>query len=151
MKDTSQEQKGDVKKSNISYKWPFTRGVIEQVEKEKYDQMNEHLPKIYSVTDYYVQIFYCIIQNDISGLRSLINKLQELDVSLTTILNKVRTLDVGDNLLTYAVKQKKIDVVRFLLSIGATPNFANYDGQTPLSIAIRNRSIDIAHAILAAK
>ncbi|RZB12394.1 ankyrin repeat domain-containing protein [Ehrlichia minasensis] len=122
-----------------------------QIEKGEYDQMNEHLPKIYSVTDYYVQVFYCIIQNDVSGLRSLINKLQELGVSLTTILNEVRTLDVGDNLLTYAVKQKKIDIVRFLLSIGATPNFDNYDGQTPLSIAIRNRSIDIAHAILAVK
>ncbi|CEI85214.1 ankyrin repeat domain-containing protein [Ehrlichia minasensis] len=151
MKSTFQKQKSNVEKSNISYKWPFTRGVIWQIEKGEYDQMNEHLPKIYSVTDYYVQVFYCIIQNDVSGLRSLINKLQELGVSLTTILNEVRTLDVGDNLLTYAVKQKKIDIVRFLLSIGATPNFDNYDGQTPLSIAIRNRSIDIAHAILAVK
>lgn len=150
LKDAFQVQ-NKVEKSNVSYKWPFTRNVIEEIERSKYDEMNEHLPKIYTVEDYYIQIFYCIMQSDVSGLRSLINKLQELGVSLSTILYEVRTLDVGDNLLTYAVKQKKLDIVRFLLSIGANSNVANYNNETPLSISIENGSMDIAHAILVAQ
>ncbi|MCZ6902498.1 MAG: ankyrin repeat domain-containing protein [Rickettsia endosymbiont of Ixodes persulcatus] len=81
----------------------------------------------------------------------MINKLQELGVSLSTILYKVRTSDVGDNLLTYAVRQRKLDIVRFLLSIGADSNFTNYNNETPLSISVRNGSIDIAHAIIIAQ
>ncbi|AHC39397.1 aankyrin [Ehrlichia muris AS145] len=121
------------------------------MEKSQYNEMNHHLPKIYSVEDYYIQIFYCITQNDLSGLRSLINKLQELGVSLSTILYEVRTSDVGDNLLTYAVRQRKLDIVRFLLSIGADSNFTNYNNETPLSISVRNGSIDITHAIIIAQ
>ena len=136
------------RKVNVSYHWPFTRSLIKEIEKSEYDEMNNHLPKMYTVEDYYPQIFYCVISDDVSGLRSLINKLEELDVSLSTVLYKVRTSASGDNLLAYAVRHGKLNIVRFLLSIGAASNIPNYNSETPLNIAIKNGQSDIVNTIL---
>ena len=138
----------EAKKVNISYHWPFTRSLIKEIEKTEYDEMNNHLPKVHTVEDYYKQIFYCVINNDVSGLRSLINKLEELDINLSTILYRVRTATSGDNLLAYAVRHGKLDVVRFLLSISATSNIPNYKNETPLNIAVKNGQVDIVRTIL---
>ncbi|QGR02682.1 ankyrin repeat domain-containing protein [Ehrlichia ruminantium] len=119
-----------------------------EIEKSKYDNLNDHLPRLYTIKDYSTQLFYCIINNDVSGLRALINKLEELDVSLSAMSSQVRTVGFGDTLLTYAVKHGKLDIVRFLLSTGIDSNVANYNNDTPISIAVKNGRDDIARAII---
>ena len=140
--------KNEYQKINVSYHWPFVRSLIKEIESGQYDEMNSHLPIVYDLRAYYTQIFYCIMNDDISGLRALINKLEELDVSLSTILYRVRTVILGDNILAYAVRNGKLDIVRFLLSIGANSNITNYRNETPLNIAVKNGQVDIIRAIL---
>ncbi|GAT75516.1 ankyrin repeat-containing protein [Ehrlichia ruminantium] len=119
-----------------------------EIEKGEYDEMNNHLPKLYTVKDYGTQLFYCIITNNVSGLRILINKLEELDIGLPVISSQIRTVGLGDTLLTYAVRYGKLDIVRFLLSVGVDSNVTNYNNDTPISIAMKNSRYDIARAIM---
>ncbi|CAH58354.1 ankyrin repeat domain-containing protein [Ehrlichia ruminantium] len=119
-----------------------------EIEKGEYDEMNNHLPKLYTVKDYSTQLFYCIITNNVSGLRILLNKLEELDIGLPVVSSQIRTVGLGDTLLTYAVRYGKLDIVRFLLSVGVDSNVANYNNDTPISIAMKNSRYDIARAIM---
>ncbi|GAT76473.1 hypothetical protein EHRUM1_06570 [Ehrlichia ruminantium] len=119
-----------------------------EIEKGEYDEMNNHLPKLYTVKDYSTQLFYCIITNNVSGLRILLNKLEELDIGLPIVSSQIRTVGVGDTLLTYAVRYGKLDIVRFLLSVGVDSNVTNYNNDTPISIAMKNSRYDIARAIM---
>ncbi|KYW97086.1 ankyrin repeat domain-containing protein [Ehrlichia ruminantium] len=119
-----------------------------EIEKGEYDEMNNHLPKLYTVKDYSTQLFYCIITNNVSGLRILLNKLEELDIGLPVVSSQIRTVGVGDTLLTYAVRYGKLDIVRFLLSVGVDSNVTNYNNDTPISIAMKNSRYDIARAIM---
>ncbi|CAI28096.1 Hypothetical protein ERGA_CDS_06440 [Ehrlichia ruminantium str. Gardel] len=119
-----------------------------EIEKGEYDEMNNHLPKLYTVKDYSTQLFYCIITNNVSGLRVLINKLEELDIGLPVVSSQIRTVGLGDTLLTYAVRYGNLDIVRFLLSVGVDSNVANYNNDTPISIAMKNSRYDIARAIM---
>ena len=43
--------------ANFSYRWPFARSIIPGIEKSEYDDMNNHLPKLYTVKDYSIQLF----------------------------------------------------------------------------------------------
>ncbi|MGN7618588.1 MAG: ankyrin repeat domain-containing protein [Ehrlichia sp.] len=94
------------------------------------------------------RFFYCVMNSDIPGLRSLINRLEESGISLSSILYRARTATLGDNILSYAVRYGKLDIVRFLLSVGANSNITNYKNETPLSIAKKNGRVDILNAIL---
>ena len=81
-------------------------------------------------------------------MRALINKLEELGVSLSAISSQIRVVGSGDTLLIYAVRCGKLDIVRFLLSAGIDSNIPNYNNDTPISIAVKNSWNDIARAII---
>ncbi|KJV69077.1 ankyrin repeat domain-containing protein [Candidatus Neoehrlichia procyonis] len=132
----------------LSDKWLFYRNAIESIEVDSYDQNNSHLPRVASLHDYYQQAFYCVNDNDVSGLRAVIYKLENLGVNVTTILEDLRTQDRGDNLLLYAIRKGNIDVVRFLLSLGSGIGVNNYQSETPLGIAVQSDRTDIIDAVI---
>ncbi|WP_246575225.1 ankyrin repeat domain-containing protein [Neoehrlichia mikurensis] len=128
--------------------WLFYRNPIEFIEVRNYDEENSHLPKVTSLNDYYEQMFYCVRDNDVSGLRAVIYKLENLGINVTTVLEDLRTQEEGDNLLLYAIREGSIDAVRFLLSIGSKPDINNDHSETPLGIAVKNKRADIVNAIV---
>ncbi len=110
---------------------------------------NMHLPKAVYIQYYYKQIFYCITKNDVFGLRAIINKLEDVGMSL----NDIFALKIGpvDSLLTYAVKTNNRDIVDFLLHKGVDFNTANNDREALLSIAVKNGYFDVANSIVQVK
>ncbi|ORX87452.1 ankyrin [Anaeromyces robustus] len=55
--------------------------------------------------------------------------------SLYTSLNINKTDVNGNSLLTYAVLQYDIETIKFLMAVGANPNYKNCYGKSPLDIA----------------
>ena len=110
------------------------------------DGENIHLPYVQSVEDLYKHAFYCAIANNVLGLHALIGELRTLGEELDFVLEELRTKD-GDNLLLQAVKNGSIDVVRYLLSIGAEVDVADSQGNTPIDIAVSMGDIAIVNSI----
>ncbi|WP_339047923.1 hypothetical protein [Candidatus Mesenet endosymbiont of Phosphuga atrata] len=102
---------------------------------------NNHLPRAVYLQDYNQQIYYCIMKNDLSGLRAIMNKLEDIGMDDIFALQP----DSVDDLLTFAMKTGKRDIVDFLLYKGAVFN-ANNSSEL-LSIAIRHGYFDLAESI----
>ena len=139
----------DLDKYKSSHKdWPYYDTPPSSIYRKKYNQENTHLPEAVFLKDYKKQLLYCIATNDIPGMRALIEKLRIImnAESKTDALYAVNTVS-GDSLLMFAVKQQKLDAVRFLLAEGSDPHQPNNEGITPLDIAIKDRRTDIINAI----
>ncbi|GHM59553.1 MAG: hypothetical protein sL5_05460 [Candidatus Mesenet longicola] len=102
---------------------------------------NNHLPRAIYLQDYNQQIYYCIIENDLSGLRAIVNKLEDIGMDDIFALQP----DSIHDLLTFAMKTGKRDIVNFLLYKGAVFN-ANNSSEL-LSIAIQHGYFDLAESI----
>ncbi|WP_407512484.1 ankyrin repeat domain-containing protein [Wolbachia endosymbiont of Trichogramma kaykai] len=113
--------------------------------KRQYDILNEHLPKTIFTDDYSKQFFYCIKKGNLICLRGVINKLEKIGLTIQEILRFRNKL--GDTPLIYAVKQGKIDTVRFLLLQGADPRVVDNNFKSLIEIAIERKQINIINAI----
>ena len=124
--------------------WPY-RETLWYKEVDK-DGENAHLPGVLSVEDLYKQAFYCATVNNVVGLHALIGELRTFGEKLDFVLEELRTKD-GNNLLLQAVKNGSIDVVRYLLSIGAEVDVADSSGDTPIDIAVSLGDITMVNSI----
>ncbi|WP_245800646.1 ankyrin repeat domain-containing protein [Wolbachia endosymbiont of Wuchereria bancrofti] len=125
--------------------WCHKNAQSKSIYKRQYDNLNEHLPTTIFIDDYSKQLFYCIKKNNLVCLRGIINKLEEFGSTVREILEFRNKL--GDTPLIYAVKQGKIDIIRFLLLQGANPKVVNNNFQSPIDIAIEKEQVDIINAI----
>lgn len=105
---------------------------------------NNHLPRIVYLQDYNQQIYYCIIKNDLSGLRAIINKLEGIGMTADDILTLKP--DLVHDLLTFAMKTGKRNIVDFLLYKGAV--FSADSSDELLSAAIQYGYFDLADSII---
>ncbi|XGA08689.1 MAG: hypothetical protein U0X86_000986 [Wolbachia endosymbiont of Xenopsylla cheopis] len=104
---------------------------------------NNHLPRAVYLQDYNQQIYYCIMKNDLSGLRAIVNKLEDIGMAIDNVF--ALQSDSVDDLLTFAMRTGKRDIVNFLLYKGAVFN-ANNSSEL-LSIAIQHGYFDLAESI----
>ncbi|WP_333023858.1 ankyrin repeat domain-containing protein, partial [Wolbachia endosymbiont of Pentidionis agamae] len=132
------------KKKSIP-KWKHKEKQSKYIHKRHYDDMNQHLPTEIYITDYVKQLFYCISEDNILCIESIMDKLEEMDFTTKEVLELKNKL--GDTPLIYAVKKGKIDTVRFLLMHGAEPDVLNNELKSPLDIAIEIKRNDIINAI----
>ena len=63
-------------------------------------------------------------------------------------LNINRRLPSGETLLTGAIQQTNVEIVKYLIASGTDTNISNKNGETPLNIAIRSNNCDMVSAIL---
>ncbi|WP_339045199.1 hypothetical protein [Candidatus Mesenet endosymbiont of Agriotes lineatus] len=104
---------------------------------------NNHLPRAVYLQDYNKQIYYCIIKGDLSGLRAIVNKLEDTGMAIDDVF--ALQPDSVHDLLTFAMKTGKRDIVDFLLYKGAVLNINN--SSELLSIAIQHGYFDLADSI----
>ncbi|HEU5048013.1 MAG TPA: ankyrin repeat domain-containing protein [Rickettsiales bacterium] len=103
-----------------SYRLPST------IYNKSYDKQNRHLPMAYSEQDYDTMVYTTILNDDINGLRSLLN-------------TKGRDIDMinaqGDTPLIAAVKNDSPNAVRLLVKRNANRAIEDRNGYTALQLA----------------
>lgn len=94
---------------------------------------NNHLNKVYYYNDYVRTLFKAVLEENISAIERLLIILKN-----TEIENKE-----GDTPLIYAVKNKKMKSIRYLVKRGCDPNYQNSSGDSPKNIALESGDIKL--------
>lgn len=104
---------------------------------------NNHLPRAVYLQDYSKQIYYCIVKDDLSGLRVIMSKLEDIGMTMNDVF--ALKPDSAHDLLTLAMKTGKRDIVDFLLYKGAV--FSADNSNELLSAATQYGYFDLADLI----
>jgi hypothetical protein len=102
-----------------------------------YSVENNHIPPALYLDDYKKLVFYAILHSNIAALDSLLDTLDS-DELITS---------EGDNILIFAVKYGKIDVVRSLVTRGFDVRKANFVGVNAFELAEKAGRIDILNIL----
>lgn len=100
----------------------------EEIYKKKYDKFNRHLPVAYYEKDYDTLVFVATQNDDINGLRSLLNTGRSVNM---------RDKD-GDTPLLVAVKYDAINTAHLLLQHHADMDAKDHNGMTAMQAAERD-------------
>lgn len=120
--------KGNVKVAAAVPAGPITYRQPGAIYKKSYDKLNRHLPVAYSEDDYDRLVYTTIENDDINGLRCLLNT-KGRDINMINAQ--------GDTPLMAAVKENSVNAVRLLVKRNANRAIEDSNGWTPLQVAER--------------
>lgn len=111
------------------------------INKKVYGEENQHLPKVFYNEEYSALLFVAVAKNNVQDIKALLHK--EADINAQDSRN-------GYTPLIYAVKNNKINAVRYLITRGANLNKQAFDGNTALHIAMMTGNLQITEILLSA-
>ena len=112
------------------------------INKKNYSLQNQHLPKIFFMSEYSKLFFITVENQDIGAIKALISRGANINV---------RDIKNGYTPLMYAVKNDKKSSVKYLIIKGANLNITSYDGKTALHIAAITKNFDILKMLISNK
>jgi hypothetical protein len=110
----------------------------EEILSNKRTNLNKHIPILTKQSDIEKMIIGLIDNNDIQNFRAMVDK--------TSNLNQVLTTQYA--LLTYATKNRKYDIMKFLIFSGADINKKDNKSETPLTTAIKNNDFKAVQILI---
>jgi ankyrin repeat protein len=138
-KEWEEKRKKDSKRIEKLLKQNYKTQVLpEVIYKKEYNKENQHLPKVVYYSEYDNHAFQAVEKGELEALQALISVLDTVDIRN----------DLGDTLLSQAIKLNHLHLVNTLIANGANVNSINNDGLSIINLAINTADIGLIKSLL---